>query len=141
MTTPRLGLELEKFNGLSDSARSLAPHKSLEMLPPVYGERKPFEREALRDEDEENLGLDLRLRVEDGIIADVRARSVVKLVAVAAATSISSLLQREKKSESPCDPETITICLKSGFITLFMGSTNRPNSCSFFSLKIFRFRL
>jgi hypothetical protein len=86
VTTPRLGLELEKFNGLSDSARSLAPHKSLEMLPPVYGERKPFEREALRDEDEENLGLDLRLRVEDGIIADVRARSVVKLVAVAAAT-------------------------------------------------------
>jgi hypothetical protein len=72
------------------------------MLPPVYGERKPFEREALRDEDEENLGLDLRLRVEDGIIADVRARSVVKLVAVAAATSISSLLQRERKSESPC---------------------------------------
>lgn len=103
MITPRLGFELDKFNGLSDSVRSLAPQKSLEMLPPVYGERKPFEREALSEEDEENLALDLRLRVEDGIIADVRARSVVKLVAVAAATSIFCLLQREKErvAETP----------------------------------------
>ena len=98
VTTPRLGLELERFNGLSDFERSLAPQKSLEMLPPVYGESKPFEREALReeDDDDEHLTLDLRLRVEDGINADVRPRKVVKLVAVAAATSIFfPLLQRE----------------------------------------------
>lgn len=102
MTTPRLGFELDLFNGLRDSARSLAPQKSLEMLPPVYGERKPFEREARREEDEdEHLPLDLRLRAEEGIIGDVRARSVVKLVAVAAATSIFSLLQRERVAETP----------------------------------------
>lgn len=93
VTTPRFGLALDILKGLSDSERSLAPQKSLEMLPPVYGESKPFEREALREEDDEHLPLDLRLRVEDGIIADVRARSVVKLVAVAAATSIFPLLQ------------------------------------------------
>ena len=101
VTTPRLGFELERFNGLSDSERSLAPQKSLEMLPPVYGESKPFEREALSEEDE-HLTLDLRLRVEDGIIADVRARKVVKLVAVAAATSIFSpfVAERERERES-----------------------------------------
>lgn len=103
MTTPRLGLELDIFNGLSDSERSLAPQKSLEMLPPVYGESKPFERaEALREEeDEEHLTLDLRLRVGDGIIAEERARSVVKLVAVAAATSIFRLVAERESSETP----------------------------------------
>ena len=107
VTTPRLGLELDIFNGLSDSGRSLAPQKSLEMLPPVYGESKPFER----DEEEEHLTLDLRLRVDDGIIADVRARSVVRLVAVAvaAATSIFPWLQRE--TPKPITDDTCRIGL------------------------------
>ena len=106
VTTPRLGLELEMFNGLSDSERSLAPQKSLEMLPPVYGESKPFEREALREEDDEHLTLDLRLRIGDGIIAEERARSVVRLVAVAAATSIfSSVAERKLERESTETPK------------------------------------
>lgn len=43
------------------------------------------EREALRDEDDEHLTL-----YRDGIIADVRARSVVKLLAVAVAVAVAA---------------------------------------------------